>query len=226
MPATFQAYVQEAAAVGLSLSITKCRIWDPPGVAPPGDLLPEIARVRGCIRVLGVPIDETAEVEAALEEDLLEWSRGLEELPALGDAHVAISLFRQCASARLWFLQRALAPTPGVLGIYQRFDGSLCGVVVELLGDAAATSAAAAASPWPGQAALPIKWGGLGLGDLALTAPAANLGCWTQITLLLANRILSATALLLPLPFLPLTPPSCLFSFLCTPPLLFSPLLF
>lgn len=44
--------------------------------------------------------------------------------------------------------------------------------------------------PWSTQAALPIKWGGLGLGDLSLTAPAAYLSCWLQIAPLLASRYL------------------------------------
>lgn len=31
--------------------------------------------MRGCIRILGVPIGKPEEVEAALEEDLADWGR-------------------------------------------------------------------------------------------------------------------------------------------------------
>jgi hypothetical protein len=108
-------------------------------------------------------------VEAALEEDLLDWGRGLDELPALGDAQVALSLLRQCAAARPRYLLRTLEPTSGVLDVYNRFDLRLRSVVAALLEGAPATSAPAASPSWTHQAVLPIKWGGLGLGDLALS---------------------------------------------------------
>lgn len=173
--------------MGLSVSIAKCRLWAPAGVALPEDLLPEVPRVQGCIRVLGVPTGKPEEVEAALEENLLDWGRGLEELPALGDAQVALSLLRQCATAHPRYLQRTLAPTPGVLSVYSRFDRQLRGVVAGLLGEELAHSDDAAPT-WARQAALPMKWGGTGLGDLTVTAPAAYLGCWAQTTPLLVTR--------------------------------------
>lgn len=56
LPATFQAYIQEAATRGLSVFTAKSRLWAPSGVVLPDDLPPEVARVRGCIRVLRVLI--------------------------------------------------------------------------------------------------------------------------------------------------------------------------
>lgn len=60
--------------------------------------------------------------------------------------------------------------------------------MAELLGDEHVTSAGTPTPRWIRQAALPIKWGGLGLGGLALTAPAAYLGCWGQVMPLLTSR--------------------------------------
>ena len=44
------------------------------------------------------------------------------------------------------------------------------------------------ANKWARQAALPIKRGDLGLGDLVLTAPAACLDCWFQVAPLISTR--------------------------------------
>lgn len=134
LPATFQAYIQEAAAVGLAVSITKCRLLAPPVALLLEDIFPEIARAPTCFRTLGVPTGRTEEVEAALEADFTEWSRGLDKLASLGDAHMALALIRQCRSARPRHLQRTLAPTPGVLEMYRRFDSRLRSVVAELIG--------------------------------------------------------------------------------------------
>lgn len=111
----------------------------------------------------------------------------LKELPALGDAQVALSLLRHCTSARPRYLQRTLAPTPAVLDIYTRFNRQLRGVVADLLEEELAHSDDVAPH-WARQAAVPIKWGGLGLGDPALTALSPHLGCWEQITPLLLTR--------------------------------------
>lgn len=74
------------------------------------------------------------------------------------------------------------------MDVYQRFGRRIRGVVGGLLGDDATASMAATPRTWIRQAALPIKWGGLGLGDLARTAPAAYLGCWSQVIPLMASR--------------------------------------
>lgn len=118
LPTAFQAYVEEAAAAALALSTAKCRVWAPLRTSCPEDVFPEVFRIRGCFRVLEIPVGKIAELEAALEEDLTDWRRGLDELPAWDDSQVALSLLRLCATARLRFLQRTLKPTQRVFGVY------------------------------------------------------------------------------------------------------------
>lgn len=80
-----------------------------------------------------------------------------------------------------------MSPSPDVLSLYRRFDHRLHKVAAELLG-VELTPLDASTDLWLRQGTLPVKWGGLGLGDLSTTPPMAHLGCWAQVRPLLATR--------------------------------------
>lgn len=86
-------------------------------------------------------------MRAALEEDFTDLARDLDELSVLGDEQVALTLLPQCASTRPRYVQRALAPTPGELEVYRRFNQRLRNVIAELLGEEPLTSTTVV-RPW------------------------------------------------------------------------------
>lgn len=153
----------------------------------PERLFPQIPRPATGLHVLGVSFGDASSLEPALDDAYIDGSRGLDELPELGDAQVAFTLLRQCAAARPRYLQRVLYPSPEVLRHYHRFDRQLQGVAADLF-SIELTPLDACADLWAQQASLPIKWGGLGLGDLSALAPVAHLSCWAQVRPLLASR--------------------------------------
>lgn len=174
--AAFEGYTAAVTAVGLQVSVGKCRLWGPPRGSLPEGLLPHISRPASGLRILGVPFGDAASLDGELDDAYEDWTRALDEVSALGNAQVAFALLRQCATARPRNLQRVLYPAPEVLALYRRFDRRLRKVAAELLGVEVAPLDASAGL-WLEQAALPVKWGGLGLGDLALTASVVHLAC-------------------------------------------------
>ena len=183
----FTAYQVAMAGVGLSVAVNKCRLWAPPTVMLPDELLPDVPRSLDGLTVLGVPLGSAAFVAEALEQALQSWSRGLDELPELQDSQVAVGLLRQCVVARPRYIHRLVAPSEAVLHVYERFDRRVIGVVADLL-DWELQPMDPTADSWTRQAAFPIKWGGLGLGDLCRTAPVAFLSSWAQVAPSLSRR--------------------------------------
>ena len=95
-----------------------------------------------------------------------------------------------CVTARPRYLQRTVAPTSSILQIYKRFDHRIRSTLADLLGEelGPVVTHDPTVDCSARQAALPIKWGVLGLGDLSVTAPAAYLECWFQIAPLISSR--------------------------------------
>ena len=158
---------EEGQALGMDINHDKCELWWP-SHNPRMHLFPaKIKRVPTAgVELLGCALGAASFVAAHLEKRVGKAEAALEELALFEDGQVELLLLRSCLGLpKLGYSMRTTPPVK-IGAALARFHGLLIASLNRIVGSPLDDAARA-------QAALPIKWGGLGILDPARTAYAA-----------------------------------------------------
>jgi len=165
------------ALVDAELSPTKCVAWSPGASAVPPDLTAQW-RSEG-VEQFSIPVGRHDFVAARVAAMAAEHAAGVAAIVALPEEELQtkLLLLRLCAGPRVTYALRSLPPDAGAT-LAAAVDADVQRTVLSLLCDA--QDGAEVRAALLARAALPVRMGGLGVGDRSRVAGAAAVASWAD----------------------------------------------
>jgi len=165
------------ALVDAELSPTKCVAWSPGAPAAPPDLTAQWRSER--LEQFSIPVGHRDFVAARVAAMAAEHAAGVAAIVTLPDEELQtkLLLLRLCARPRVTYALRSLPPDAGAT-LAAAVDADVQRTVLSLLCDA--TDGAEVRAALLARVALPVRMGGLVVGDRSRVVAAAVVASWAD----------------------------------------------